>query len=82
MTRPVANVKTLGTFCADGATRNLWLTGPGQVHKVHRIRVEHTYEKRGEYATLARFDRLYGNPVTTDGGRRVFAQERNAISGG
>jgi hypothetical protein len=71
--RRTANGRTVGTFRANGATHTLWFTGPGQGHKVHRIRIERTYEKLGEYEILARFGRLYGNPMSTDCGRRVFA---------
>ena len=76
MPRRVANGRTVVTFHADGAIHTLWFTGPGQDHKVHRIRIERTYEKLGEYEILARFGRLYGNPVTTDCGRQVFATGR------
>jgi hypothetical protein len=70
----VANGKTVGIFRADGATHTLWFTGSGRGHKVHRIRIERTYEELGEYEVLARFGRLDGNPVTTDCGRHIFAR--------
>ncbi len=71
--RRIASGKTVGTFRAEGATHTLWFTGPGQDHKVHRIRIERTYDQLGEYEVLARFGRKYGNPVSTDCGRQVFA---------
>jgi len=76
MPRRVAHGKAVGTFRVDGATHTLWFTGPGQDHKVHRIRIERTYVQLGEDEILARFGRLYGNPVVTDCGRRVFAEGR------
>jgi hypothetical protein len=71
--RRTASGKTVATFRADGANHTLWFTGPGQNHKVHRIRIERVYEELGEYEILARFGRMYGNPVSTDCSRQVFA---------
>jgi hypothetical protein len=71
--RRTASGKTVATFRADGANHTLWFTGPGRNHKVHRIRIERVYEGLSEYEILARFGRMYGNPVSTDCSRQVFA---------